>query len=288
MIQTSQGDYFDNKKWRETLDDFCQIINKKYNKKFEAICPWGFEVYEDIGFLTKNIRRYFCYFGVDDQSLTDEEVNYLSTKVNFDLYEHIKLKHPLWFESIVCLLSNEKVHKLREDDYICFENEKLLSVTLKKTNNILDSYAKYLVCSLSSLLNTIGESRTYKESMVFRWRTYQLYLILEQIFSKYTPELTHFEKRLIKVATIFQDNAIQPFYNFDESENIIEDVENTLFDSFILKRAKVIHDSIISKEGNIIYSPCFHTNDSLSLDIEPQVYTDVMCLIKKSYNGFFI
>ncbi|MCL9780000.1 hypothetical protein M9194_00970 [Vibrio sp. S4M6] len=280
--------YFNNHMWRETINEFCNIISIKYGKKFEGICPWGFEVFNDINFLKKNIRRYFCYFSVDDMLMNDSEINEMSERINFEFYEYIKSTHQLWARNIVCLLSNERVHKLQSDDYSCENRDKLLSVTLRKSESILDSYAKYIICSLSSINNVIGEARTYRENMVFRWRTYQLYLIVEKIFKAFTPELSKFEERLVRVAITFTDNAIQPFYTVDDSCHPIETVEVALFEEFIFKRVKIIADAIKSSDGNVVRASCFHTTDTLTLDIDKQIYDHAVQLVRDTYEGFVV
>ncbi|MYM58050.1 hypothetical protein GTG28_02335 [Vibrio sp. OCN044] len=280
--------YFNNNIWRKNIDDFCDLISIKYGKNFKGICPWGFEVFNDTNFLKKNIRRYFCYFSVDDMSMSDYELNEMSKKINFEFYEYIKSKYSLWAQNIVCLLSNESVHKLQPDDYVCGSQDKLLSVTLRKSDNILDSYADYIICSLSSLNNLIGEVRTYKENMVFRWRTYQLYLIIEEVFKDFIPRLSKFEERLVKVAITFTDNAIQPFYSIDDSCHPIEKVETALFEDFIFKRVKIIADAIKSSDGNVVNASCFHTTDELSLDIDNEIYEYAVKLIRDTYRGFMI
>ncbi|NRD72643.1 hypothetical protein HQQ94_05155 [Shewanella sp. VB17] len=279
--------YFNNELWRSTINDFCQKIFEQDGLKIHGICPWGFEVFNNTNFLKKNIRRYFCYFGLENNQ---ENIDYIESSKNLslDFHQFVKHRHPDWGDNIVCLLSNEHVTKINHDDYECKSDDKLLSFFLKPSQNILNDYCKYAICSLAALKNKTGEVKEYQTSIVFRWRAFQLYLMAETLYAPYSTPLNKVEQRIFKSIVFFTDNQVQPFYSTSESEHEITEFEIFLFDSFIFPRVETIAESIRSEDNRLVTQKCFHTDSELSMNISEDIYNSVFNKIYNTYNNFFI
>lgn len=211
IIKSSSSKYFNNRMWREIINQFSSKIESETGIKTYGICPWGFEIFRNKVFLQKNIRRYFCYFGILNP-VDDNELFQISNFVADNFLSFISERQPELSDDIVCLLSQERVRLLKDKTYQCKTNDKLLSVFVYKTEDILNDYCNYIICSLDALNSRKGEARDYKTSILFRWRLFQLYLILEELFSDYCRSLDNIEKRMKKSIINFTNNLIQPFF----------------------------------------------------------------------------
>lgn len=287
VLQERVERFFDNTQWRMLIDRFCKQWSKKNNIPIHGICAWGFEVFENNAFLAKNIRRYFCYFGGKGLGSV-QNINKLSANICQEFFKFIRHQELRWTEDIVCLLSQEKVTLLKEDGYRCKATDKLLSTYLTEADDVLEEYSNYIIASIASFKYTIGEVRTYKTNIVFRWRVFQLYLILEHLFGHYAGPLSDIELRM-KMATIhFNDNQVAPFYQDMKEQNTISEYESFILNHFVFKRMALIFEKITQGDTFRLEQMCFHTGDLLTLDINQQLYLAAKKQIENSYKNFYI
>lgn len=287
VLQEKIERLFDNAKWRTFIDCFCKQWSKKNNIQIHGICAWGFEVFENNAFLAKNIRRYFCYFGGQNLG-SKQNVDRISANICQEFLRFIRQQEPRWAEGIVCLLSQEKATLLKEPDYQCKATDKLLSAYLAETDDILAEYSDYIIASIASFIFKIGEVKTYETDIVFRWRVFQLYLILEHLFGHYTAPLSDIELRMKMAAIHFNDNQVAPFYQNMDEQNSISEYESFILNNFVFKRMEMIFEKITQGDTFKLKQRCFHTGDELTLNINQEVYLLAKQQIETSYKRFYI
>src|SRR5688572_28255522 len=66
---------FDPILWFECIENTKKQLHSRYKFELEIISPFGFEVFNDKSYLTKNLTRFFIYIGVKNSELYNKIEN---------------------------------------------------------------------------------------------------------------------------------------------------------------------------------------------------------------------
>ena len=124
------------------------------------IAPWGFELFGDRAFLAKNIRRYYCYFGIKDKK--QHSLFELQTHILNIILDNLPDFDEKFSRQIIALLRGEKVSLLKANDYSVQPDDKALIVLVKESDDILTDYAKYIIGSVWSVTDGVGDTSQYQ------------------------------------------------------------------------------------------------------------------------------
>lgn len=172
---------FCNETWRNFVANVCKQIDKN-NLGLQIISPFGFELLEDKIFLSKSIKRLYCYIGVPANRKLDCDKFEISKIFSDQLLASI---HQIGMNSseVAILVLQEKFFMLHECNYLCSTSDKLIDIQTKViSNDILHDYANYIICTVDSICSKKEEPGHFIENKRHRCRTYQLYIMLEKIF----------------------------------------------------------------------------------------------------------
>lgn len=276
------GSSFNNHVWRELLNSVCLDLKDDY-PEISVISPFGFELLENKFFLQGHLRRFYIYVGIADE---DAE---LANKFSQLFLEKLSEFDPRFFDDVVILIENDKLIKLREDNYNCLPTDKLIDVQIRKTHSdILSDYADYIVASLVSLDKEVGEVAGFRTNKKFRWRLYQLYLMHEKLFGHLVRPLTIDQLHSYKFLSQCISNRVDIFYDGSIDETLSKK-EMNLVDSLIKPRINQMLDAISScKQGRKVTLQCwaYHYHDKLELTLGELHYQDAVSKIKATYLGY--
>ena len=188
------------------------------NVELEVIFPWGFEVFKKDIFLYKNLRRFYCYFGIKSNQ-SGKSIQTIESELLRNIYIEIRKFDKQFYEDITVLLQSEEAILLKNKDYQCKERDKALIVIVRESQDILQDYSKYVLSTIWQILYKQAEVEKHDIFLIKRWRFFQLYLMLESIFSGYLSPLSREDDKLKKSITFLTDNQIWIFYRPDLAES---------------------------------------------------------------------
>lgn len=272
--------------WNTFLKKTVKSIESKYDIEIDIIIPWGFEIFNNIMFLKRNIRRYYCYFGLKSGYHPNKQN--LAQEITMEIYNQLKIVSPHFYNKITLLILEEVPVLLRELNYSCAEGDCLLSISLRDSNNILLDYSKYIIGTVDLMLNGYGEVQDYKEKLLSRWRFFQLYLIQEELFGHLCPS-SQFNLQQLKLDILkLAHNHIWPFYNLEKSYVKVSDHELFLIDEFIIPRIKQIKAAMTKGYGEIVREKIkgFHSDDILNIEISADIYKIALEKLQLTYKNF--
>jgi hypothetical protein len=288
LHQDTQKVPFNNALWREILNSTTDEVNSFFNLDIETISPFGFEVLMDKRFLHGILRRFYCYLGTK-KSISDDTQLKIIRYFYEKLMQKLSIKYPALFSSIVLVVMKDDFLYLVDDQYICKSTDKLIDIQFRQVNtNILDDYSNYVIASLDGLIMEKGEVKGYRDRAINRWRFYQLYIMQEELYRQYSPRMTTHEIQLFKNIPSLASNMIKVFFDSNSVNQKISTYEESLFQELILPRVNILYKVASGNSENImeINSSAYHVKDDLSLNIDKEIYQDIMLKIKNTYNQY--
>lgn len=287
-IVLSQSDPFDNKRWRTMVQGICTELDKT-NIGIEAISPFGFEVLGNKKFLSKNLKRFYCYIGIPQQKKISKQTELkLIKQFSETLFHSIGTHFPELKTSFILKILQDEFIKLRPNSYIPKDSDKLLDIQVRYVNTeILDDYADYIITTLSALHNEKDEAKFFMNNTRFRSRTFQLYIMQECLYKDYLPHMNEHELLLHKMIFSKIKNNVDIFYNENKLNIPADEAEMQIMQELVKPRLKLMMNE--AKNHSDVFklqSESYHVADTLSLDIGKGMYKDIKEKIKKSYLSF--
>lgn len=281
-LQTNQT--FNNQEWRTLLNETCQAIDTE-KVGLTVISPWGFEVTNDKIFLSKQLRRFYCYIGIPKVSTKkpDEVANAFTN----ELFKRLKA-YPEFYQQVVIKIVQEHLYKLKPNDYHCLTTDKLIDIQARVVkNNILDDYADYLVATLDSVANAKGECKNYQTNKMWRARAYQLYIMEEFLYGDLLMSMNDRQIQLMDAVYSRIDNQINQFYYDQEMHVGLEKEEATIFNELIFPRMKQAIEKVEKADDLVtVKIDAYHHSDDLVININADIYQQVHDKVTKSYLNF--
>lgn len=275
---------FPNKDWRNFLSEICKKVDKN-QLGLQVISPFGFEVFEDKNFLCKSIKRLYCYIGVPSQTVSTCHPFEISKSFSEQLMLSIN-EIGIHSSDVVMLAIQDKFLLLREKNYRCSNTDKLIDIQTRiVSDDILHDYANYIICTIDSICSKKEEPEHFIENKRHRSRTYQLYVMLEQIFGYLLPKMNSSERSSFSNLFNFIDNSLQMFYADSELFIPASNVEINLLNSLITPRVQLIKKSLQGNSGELIRLQCdaYHVEGKLELMINKNIYDNAVVKIKSTY-----
>jgi hypothetical protein len=278
---------FNNRKWRQLLK---QISEKTYFKKLglEVISPFGFEILNDKSFLEKELKRFYCYLGLPKKHEGLVDVETLVNKFTNEVMHMIEVNFPEYKDDFVLRIERNNFIKLRSNNYFCKRSDKLLDVQFRYfEESLIKDYADYIIASLSALIENKDEIKEFASNSRFRSRTYQLYVMVENIFGYLLPDFNGEEIFLYKSIFSKINNTVEIFY--DESKLLVpaSEADIHIMNHIIKPRVNSISKKIKRAEDNItIQTDSFHVDDKIQLQISYETYLKAQNKIVNSYTSF--
>ncbi len=276
---------FDNYTWREIINKVCHLTDTA-KIGIEAISPFGFEEL-DKKYLKKQLRRYYCYVGIPNE--VDCDLNIIAQRYRNNLLHCIAESGIFAIDDIVIITENQSFLKLKPDYYDCRYTDKLIDIQVRHVKkSILDDYAEYLMASLAAHLLNIGEASEYATNQVRRRRYYQLYIIQEKLFGRYTQPMTDSEKKDYEALFCRANNALQLFFNPELLYAPPDTEEMRIIQETIKPRVQKMHTAIRGNGKNIIKisSNVYHCPGEICLELERDIYDQVYQQINNNYLNF--
>lgn len=188
---------------------------------------------------------------------------------------------------IAILVLQETFIMCHKNNYQCSPSDKLIDIQTKIiSNNILDDYAHYIICTIDSIFSKKDEPAHFLKNKRHRLRTYQLYIMLEKIFGYLLPIMTVFQSENFFSLFKLIDNSIQMFYTPSELFIDASDYELHIFDTLIRPRVEAMRAAIsVPKESGLIKLQCdaYHVPGKLELIINKNIYKKALNKIKSTY-----
>lgn len=278
---------FPNKDWRNFLSKICKKIDKN-QLGLQIISPFGFEVFEDKNFLCKSIKRLYCYIGVSSQTASTCNPFEISKSFSEELMHSIS-KIGIYPSDVVMLAIQDKFFLLRDKDYRCSNTDKLIDIQTRIiSHDILHDYANYIICTIDSICSKKEEPEHFIENKRHRSRTYQLYVMLEQIFGYLLPAMSVSERLSFSNLFKFIDNSIQMFYTDSELYIPASNVEINLLNYLITPRVQLIRENIQNNLGESMRLECdaYHVEGKLELTIDKNIYEKALNKITSTYLNY--
>lgn len=283
--QDHKKEPFNNALWRELLNSTSDEVNYFFNLNIEAISPFGFEILMNRKFLYGNLRRFYCYLGTKKNILDEMQAKVIQCFYEI-LIKKIASEYSSFFSSIVLVIMKDNFLYLTDKNYDCKPTDKLIDIQLRQVETtLLDDYSNYIIASLDSLVMAKGEVKGYKDRAINRWRFYQLYIMQEELYKKYSPCMSKREAQLFKNLPSLVSNMINIFFNKSVVSNAISTYEESLFQELILPRVDILYTVVSGNRKNIIVinSCSYHVEDNLSLSIDKRIYSDTFLTVKNTY-----
>src|SRR5690606_8774997 len=122
-----------------------------HHHTIEIISPFGFELMQDQRFLSGNLRRFYCYIGIPEAS--GESPQRYAREFDQVLSAYLALHHPDFHSRIVIKAIQDQFLLLKPSGYQCQHDDILIDIQTRVIDStLLDDYANYIICSLSSIL----------------------------------------------------------------------------------------------------------------------------------------
>lgn len=286
----TQGNHsFCNNMWRALISNICAKIDKN-NAGIRAISPFGFELLENKAFLSKSIRRLYCYIGIPKDNIGNQSVFNISKMFSELLMSSINIIG-LSPSEIAILVAQNEFTFFHENNYQCKHSDKLIDVQTRIVNSdILTDYADYIICSIDSICSEKDEPKHFHENKRHRCRTYQLYIMLEKIFGYLLPSLSALQTMYFHGIFQFIDNTIQMFYTLSALNIPASTYETDLFNVLIKPRVELMrhHIQLSSSNEELIKIQCdaYHVEGKLELILNRNIYKSAVDKIKTTYLSF--
>lgn len=276
------GSAFNSRYWRLLLDETCKEIDSS-RIGLQVISPWGFELLGDLGFLSKKLRRFYCYIGVPKKSTVN--LKKITHQFSQSLHNRLKMEDSNMANDVVLIIEQNKLIKLRSDNYICQPEDKLIDIQSRYVEkDILYDYAKYITLCVDSIVNLKGECRSINTSKMWRRRLYQLYIMIENIFGYLVP-MDRKHSALMQSVPPLIDNSIQCFFTPEISNSAPSDIDKKILNQLIKPRTKMIQSALVSGSSEKIHLSCdaYHTEGKLELIINKCYYDQAINKIRITY-----
>lgn len=279
---------FSNENWRNLITRTCNKIDK-YSIGLQIISPFGFELLEDTKFLYRSIKRLYCYIGIPIQYASQYDPIAVSNEFSKELMSSI-IEIDIKTSDIAILVVQDKFTLIHENNYQCSYSDKLIDIQTKIiSDDILHDYANYIICTVDSICSKKEEPEHYLENKRHRCRTYQLYVMLEKLFSYLLPPMTAFQQENFSGLFKLIDNSIQMFYTPSELFISASDYEVHILNSLIIPRVALMQQVIANScTSNLIKLKCdaYHVNGKLELMIDKNIYINAVNKIKMTYLNY--
>ncbi|MFN7096253.1 MAG: hypothetical protein ACK4PR_01640 [Gammaproteobacteria bacterium] len=279
--------HFNNQLWRDILAHTASLLSEELNIKIEVISPFGFEVTQNPHFLTTQLRRFYCYIGMEKYSTYNKE--FVATRFYEHLFDYLSVLNTAFLDNIAIVIFNQHIHLLNDHQYHCQPQDCLIDIQVREINHdIITDYGNYLIASLAGLYEHKIESMYFYEDIRYRWRTYQLFVIHEHLFGHLLPPMTEEHSRQFKRLFSFVSNSINIFYHSAGLHTFANSEEIALYRNLIQPRiTSMIHAIRADDKDNITLSiPAYHFDDVLTIEIDHLLYEKTLDFIKNSYQQF--
>jgi hypothetical protein len=170
--------------WQKLTSKTARFITDVYALHTTSISPFGFEVLDNQHvFLEQNLRRFFIYIGISEWIDSDLayaiQVEYLGR-----LYASCLREFGYIFEGCNRLTTDQGPLQLRRTtSSLTFAPRVEISTEIRKCDDILDEYAKYIVWTAFALRSPkLAEVRKIRNSRTARRRLLQLHLMHLSLF----------------------------------------------------------------------------------------------------------
>lgn len=277
---------FNNLLWRQLLAAVCNEM--KNICEIEVISPFGFEPLEDKTFLSKNIRRYYCYLGIkQNESMLPSTIASLFRK---KLFEMLAINDIKILEQFILIIEQDHFIQLQNEGYECQIQDKAIDIQCRYvTHGILDDYANYIIGSLDSLSGKKSDCADFIYNKRHRNRIYQLYLILETLFNHLAPPFLDKEKEIYKKIPHLVDNRIDIFFNKKILSEPATFEESCIYYDLIIPRILMIEKAVKNKEESEnmqLTCEAYHIQDNLKITIDRNVYEKAKNKLIRTYLQF--
>lgn len=283
-------EYFCNSSWRKLLNNVCKEIDQ-HNLGYQVISPFGFELFKNKEFLKGKLRRLYCYIGVPVKKI-DEKFNHLNLSKKFLSHLMPSLhKINMATNDIAIHVTQDKFTLIHNNNYKCKPTDKLIDIQVRTVkDDILTDYAKYIICTVDSILSKKDEPRHFEENKRHRCRTYQLYVMLEKIFGYLLPSLTMTQKSDMSKLFGLIDNSIQMFYSPSEIFIQANDFDFHLLKNLITPRVTLINERIKKHDHPNqllqVKSDAYHVEGELEIIINKNILNNALNKIKTTYSRY--
>ncbi|MBP9742834.1 MAG: hypothetical protein KBD37_05700 [Burkholderiales bacterium] len=279
---------FNRLNWINFIEGIAHNFSLRLGIKLDVIIPWGFEVLNNSSYLTKNLKRFYCYFGVSPNNLQQIDKNQLEYDIGMEIINKLKEIDIQFYNRIVGLLVEENPSLFHDSNYKCKIMDCLIVVIVRGSNDILYDYANYIIGTIDGIMRNIGEVANYRSLLVPRWRLFQLYIIHEALFGYLLPNLSQHMQNLKTQIVHYARNDIWPFYNPQAAMVLAEGDELKFIDDLVLPRIFEIQQAIKNGQGEIIKikAQSFHYEMPLYIEMSKDIYTNAVKKIISTYRRF--
>ncbi len=164
------------------------------NIELSVIVPWGFEILNNLSYLSRRLRRFYCYYGINTNSVIDKDK--LGHSLGMSILNKLEIVDRVFYQRIVALLVGEVPILLRDSNYVCSIDDCVIVIVVKNSDDILKDYAHYIIGTLDGISRNVGEVSNYMNYLIPRWRLFQLYLMHEELFGYLLPKMSILQQRL--------------------------------------------------------------------------------------------
>lgn len=250
----------------------------------QTITPFGFEVTNDKNYLSKNINRFYCYFGnkfIKDRSIVFEE------KFASILLKNIKYNDIDFYKRISVIIFEKDDRKIK---ILNDSNETSIVINVEHRiieKNLITDYAEFLACCLFEIENgTLSEFNRYHDNLNVRNRCYQLYLIIEYATQYLQLPFTQQEK--IVFDSLHKLNK-SPIEHYHTSKNYLESnqKEKEILE-IIKKRINKIYWSVLEKsdQKTHVCVKSYNSDAILTHRLPSEFYMNFINYIENTYKNF--
>jgi hypothetical protein len=283
---TSNG--FDIQKWRSLLAN-AAIDQDCGDFTLEVINPFGFEILNDKEFLNRNLKRFYCYIGAANKF--NEPSILLATSFLDSLYKHISSYDNRFAEDIILLVvESDSIKKtyLKDVSYTPKWDDKVIIVEHRVFNeSLISDYADYLISTLFGFkTRNLPELLRFREYQTVRNRVFQLYIIIENLFSEFVRSINEEEADVLKRRYYMKSIDVGYYYKGKELQQPTSEEIHDM--SIILNRVDAIFndvcqytDSKLDVVSKTIKS--YNSGDFLKFTLDRNMYNSIKTKVTYSY-----
>lgn len=277
---------FDNRWWRELTENVGNKVSKLHGLKVKVITPFGFEVTENKTYLFKNLRKFYCYLGVEKSYQNKREL--VTKDYKQLLFKDLKVENPVFFADVIVAIENDRLEKLRPNNYVPKQQDKLIDIQFRAVEkSILLDYADYIIANLSGLANLQGESAKYYANAVHRSRTLQLYVMQECLFGNLIEPMKLAEKVLFGETFKYIHNMLRIYATEKPAEIEATVEEKLIYEELIVNRVRLMIKAVNqNNEKTTINCVDYHAYRPLNLLIDTVAYDNAVDKIARTYSNF--
>jgi len=149
----------------------------------EAICPFGFEMFNDKRFLARDLQRLYILLRVlpDDGGSSDD----IAFEFINRLKQQLAIQSPSFLQSVGIWRANRvTLSGITEENAWTTDRMRMVNVLCRITREpALVDYGQYVIAALDGILNrTLGEAESFERSTRARRRLFQLFQMLDRSF----------------------------------------------------------------------------------------------------------